>query len=188
MIPDKKIFDLSDRGLLESIGNDDQTAFKEIYQRYWSKLFIYAYNVLHDKDVCEDIIQEVFTNLWLRRKSSHIENVPAYLYQAVKYQIFKQFRQRKLITIHPEQFDDFMSKYKIEELIEYKELHSRIENLISNLPQQRRIIFQLSRNEELSNKEIATKLNISLQTVKNQITSALKSIRNSIKILPLLFF
>lgn len=181
MIPDKKIFDLSDRGLLESFRNDDQTAFKEIYKRYWSKLFIYAYNVLHDKDVCEDIIQEVFANLWTRRKSLHIENVSAYLYQAVRFQIFKQFRQRKLIDRHASEIDTFISDHKTEESVEYKELHNRVENLISALPEQRRIIFQLSRNDELSNKEIASQLHISIQTVKNQISNALKSIRKSIK-------
>lgn len=181
MIPDKKIFDLSDRGLLLSVRDDDQTAFKEIYKRYWSKLFIYCYNVLHKKDVCEDIIQEVFADLWTRKKSLHIENVSAYLYQAVKFQIFKQFRQRKLIDHYSLEFDNFISDHKIEETLEYSELHNRVDKLISELPEQRRIIFKLSRNEELSNKEIASQLQISIQTVKNQISNALKSIRKSIK-------
>jgi len=187
MIPDKKIFDLSDRGLLESVSYDDQIAFKEIFNRYWSKLYIYAYYVLHDKDICEDIIQEVFSNLWTRRKSLQVENVSAYLYQSVKFQIFKQFRQRKLIDRHISEFDNFISDSRIEDLVEYKELHNRVENLISELPEQRRIIFQLSRKEELSNKEIASQLHISLQTVKNQISSAIKSIRNSIKPIITLF-
>ena len=117
MMPDKKIFDLTDEGLLESARDDDQTAFKEIYKRYWPKLYIYAYNVLREKDICEDIIQEVFTNLWIRRKSAHIENVSAFLYQAVKFQIFKQFRQRKLLDRHSNEFDDFISNHRIEEMI-----------------------------------------------------------------------
>lgn len=181
MIPDKKIFDLSDRGLIESVRNDDQTAFKEIYKRYWSKLYIYSYNVLHDKDICEDIIQEMFSDLWTRRKSLYIENVSAYLYQAVKFQIFKQFRQRKIVDRHIVEFDNFISDHRIDETLEYKELHGKIENLISALPEQRRIIFKLSRGEELSNKEIASQLHISIQTVKNQISSAIKSIRKSIE-------
>ncbi|NJD23226.1 MAG: RNA polymerase sigma-70 factor [Melioribacter sp.] len=186
MIPNK-IIDISDEGLIRSIKNKDGLAFKEVFKRYWQKLYIYAFNVLRDKDLCEDIIQEVFTDLWMRKDRSDITNLSAYLYKAVKFQIFKQFRQKKLIINHSEQFDDFMSEHRVDELIEYKELQNRVENLISELPEQRRIIFQLSRNEELSNKEIASKLNISLQTVKNQITTALKSIRKSIKILTTLF-
>ena len=187
MIPDKKIFDLSDRGLLESVRNDDQSSYKELFKRYWSKLYTYAYNVLHDKDVCEDIIQEVFTDLWTRRKSLQVENVSAYLYQSVKFQIFKQFRQRKLIVNHSYEYDNFISDNRIDESIEYEELHNRVENLISELPEQRRIIFKLSRNEELSNKEIASQLHISIQTVKNQISSALKSIRKSIMSISTIF-
>ena len=181
MIPDKKIFDLTDKGLFESVRNDDQTAFKEVYKRYWSKFYIYAYNVLREKDICEDIIQEVFTNLWTRRKVLQIENVSSYLYQAVRFQIFKQFRQRKLIDRCTVEFDEFISTHRIEESVEYRELRNRVDNLIFALSEQRRIIFQLSRDEELSNKEIASKLNISVQTVKNQISHALKSIRNSLK-------
>ncbi len=187
MIPDKKIFDLSDRGLLESVSYDDQIAFKEIFKRYWSKLYIYAYNVFHDKDICEDIIQEVFSNLWTRRKSLQVENVSAYLYQSVKFQIFKQFRQRKLIDRHTSEFDNFISSHRIDESVEYEELHNRVENLISELPEQRRMIFKLSRSEELSNKEIASLLHISIQTVKNQISSALKSIRKSLKSISIIF-
>src|SRR3989339_1311272 len=114
MIPDKKIFDLSDRGLLESVRNDDQSSYKELFKRYWSKLYIYAYNVLHDKDVCEDIIQEVFTDLWTRRKSLQVENVSAYLYQSVKFQIYKQFRQRKLIENYSFEFDNFIADNRID--------------------------------------------------------------------------
>ncbi|MCL4547738.1 MAG: RNA polymerase sigma-70 factor [Bacteroidetes bacterium] len=188
MIPDKQIFDLSEKGLLESVKKDERTAFKELYRRYWSKLYIYAYNVLKDKNTCEDIIQEVFTDLWLRRKNLQIENLSAFLYKAVKFQIFKQFRQKKLIERHTEQFEDFISEHRVEESVEYKELNKRIENLTAQLPEQRRIIFRMSRNEELSNKEIAKKLNLSVQTVKNQISHALKSIRDSFKVFIAFFF
>ncbi|MCX6168761.1 MAG: RNA polymerase sigma-70 factor [Ignavibacteriales bacterium] len=187
MLPDKKIFDLSDRGLFELAKNNDQIAFNEIYKRYWSKLYIYAYNVLREKDICEDIIQEMFTNLWTRRKSLQIDNVSAYLYQAVRFQIFKQFRQRKLLERHNSEFEDFISENRIEESMEYLELYNRIESLIESLPEQRKIIFRLSRNEELSNKEIASKLNLSVQTIKNQITNALKTIRKSLKSINIIF-
>lgn len=63
-------------------------AFDEIYERYWSKLYAYAYNRLRDKETCEEIIQEVFVSLWANRKTTKIESsVSGYLYQAVKFQM-----------------------------------------------------------------------------------------------------
>jgi RNA polymerase sigma-70 factor (ECF subfamily) len=180
MIP-ARIIDITDDGLVKAICNDDQIAFKELYKRYWAKLYIYAFKVLHDKDICEDIIQQVFYDLWNRRYDLNIEIPSAYLYSAVKHQIFNQFRKKKFSRIQPEHLLTFISESKIEESVEYKELHSRVEKLINELPEQRRIVFVMSRNEGLSNKEIASQLNLSVQTVKNQISSALKFIRNSLK-------
>lgn len=183
-----KIIDITDDGLIKAVCNDDQIAFKELYKRYWAKLYIYAFNVLHDKDICEDIIQQVFYDLWNRRYELNIEMPSAYLYGAVKHQIVKQFRKNKFSRIQPEHLLDFISENKIEQSVEYKELHSRVEKLINELPEQRRIVFIMSRNEGLSNKEIASQLNLSVQTVKNQISSALKFIRNSLKTVIFLFF
>lgn len=183
-----KILDITDEGLVKAVYNDDQIAFKELYKRYWAKLYIYAFNVLHDKDICEDIIQQVFYDLWNRRHELDIEMLSPYLYRAVKHQVFKQFRKNKFNSVQPEQLLNFIEENKIEQTLEYKELHSRVERLINELPEQRRIIFLMSRNEELSNKEIASQLNLSVQTVKNQISSALKFIRNSLKTAIFLFF
>jgi RNA polymerase sigma-70 factor (family 1) len=182
MIPERKTIDLSDRGLFESVKNDDQSAFKELYKRYWSKLFIYGYNIIKDKNTCEDIIHEIFYDLWIRRKDLNIENVSAYFYKAVKFQMLKRLRQKRVYDIHSGQFDNFITDQKIEESVEYKELQFNIGKIVNQLPDQRRVIFLLSRKDNLSNKEIAKKLNLSVQTVKNQISSAIKAIRNSIKI------
>jgi RNA polymerase sigma-70 factor (ECF subfamily) len=181
MNSDNNIVDISNKGLFDSLKNDNQNSFKEIYRRYWPKLYIFSYNIIKDKDICEDIVQDVFADLWIRRKGLEVENLSAYLFKAVKFQIFNQFRKNKMIDKHVEDFDNFLSECNIEESTEYKELHSRMDDLISKLPEQRRIIFQLSRDEGLSNKEIAQTLNISVQTVKNQISNALKSIRTSIR-------
>jgi RNA polymerase sigma-70 factor (ECF subfamily) len=177
---DKIVFNITDKELFDTIKEDDENSFKDLFERYWKKLYIFSYNVIQDKNVSEDIIQEIFTDLWIRRKEIEIENVSAYLFKAVKFQIFKQFRKRKLIDRHFKEFDNFISEFNTEQDIDYKDLISRVENIISGLPEQRRIIFQLSRHEGLSNKEIAHKLNISVQTVKNQISHALKLIRISI--------
>jgi len=185
MLP-AKIIDITDEGLIKSISNDDQGAYKALFSRYWKKLYIYAYNILRDKDVCEDIVQEVFYDLWTRRNNLNIENTSAYLYGAVKLQIFKQFRKNKFRNVHSDQFYEFLSESGIAESIEYNELHNKVERLINELPEQRKLIFLMSRNDERSNKEIALELNLSVQTVKNQISAALKFIRKSLGLI--LFF
>jgi RNA polymerase sigma-70 factor (family 1) len=176
-----KISDISDNGLFKSVKNDDQKAFEEIYRRYWSKLFIYAHNVLKESEICEDIVQEIFTNLWLRRKEVEISDISPYLYQAVKFQIFKHFRNSKYKNQLIEQFQNFQTQLKTDELAEFNELSAQVDKLVSQLPEKRRTIFHLSRYDEFSNKEISEKLNISLQTVKNEISKALKYIRKSLK-------
>jgi RNA polymerase sigma-70 factor (family 1) len=183
-----KILDISDNGLFRSVKNDDQKAFEEIYRRYWSKLFIYAHNVLKESEICEDIVQEIFTNLWLRRKEVEISDLSPYLYQAVKFQIFKHFRQSKYKNQLTEQFRNFQTQLNTDELTEFNELSARVDKFVSQLPEKRRLIFHLSRYEELSNKEISEKLNISLQTVKNEISKSLKFIRKALKNLNYLIF
>ncbi len=85
-------------------------------------------------------------------------------------------------------FNLMNEQYEIEELYEVDELKDEINNLVTKLPGKRGMVFMMSRDEGLSNKEISEKLNISLQTVKNQISESLKFIRKSLKNLYILFF
>ncbi|MFA3782756.1 RNA polymerase sigma factor [Melioribacteraceae bacterium 4301-Me] len=177
-----QIINLSDARLIKRLQEGDQKAFKEIFKLYWSKLYIYAYNILRERSICEDIIQEIFFDLWIRRNDLCITNLNAYLYQAVKYQICKYIRKSK----HKEQLlddlDVFMTfQISVEDNFERIECSENVRDAISKLPMQRRLIFELSRNENLSNKEISEKLGISIQTVKNQISKALKFIRHTLK-------
>ncbi|MGA9291221.1 MAG: RNA polymerase sigma-70 factor [Ignavibacteriaceae bacterium] len=173
---------------LQQIKIDDRASLEQIYKQYWSKLYIYAFNVLHEKEICEDIIQEIFVGLWMKRNDIQISNLDSYLYQSVKYQIFNHFRRSKYKRQLMERFNEESRKYKIDETYEKKELKVHIKDAISKLPEQRRLIFQMSRYEGLSNKEISENLNISLQTVKNQISASLKFIRKSLNNFYILFF
>jgi RNA polymerase sigma-19 factor, ECF subfamily len=177
-----------DKKLLQSIKLDDKTSLEKIYKEYWSKLYIYAFNVLKERDICEDIVQEIFIDLWTKRHHVQISDLNSYLYQAVRYKIFNYFRKCKYKKQLLMKFDLINMQYKIDELYEKKELKFHIKGAISRLPKQRRIIFQMSRQEGLSNKEISESLNISAQTVKNQISESLKFIRKSLKNIYLLFF
>ncbi len=166
----------------------DRVSFERIYRQYWSSLYIYAFKVLREKELCEDILQEVFIDLWRRRQDVQISNLRSYLCQSVKYQIFNHFRESKYKKQLLTEFDRAHTEYSIEQSFETQELEAHIENAIAQLPKRRRIVFDMSRNEGLSNKEISEKLDISLQTVKNQISESLKSIRKSLNNFYSLFF
>jgi RNA polymerase sigma-70 factor (ECF subfamily) len=182
-----RIIDSTEYGLLESV-KLDKTSFDQIYRQYWSKLYIYAFNVLKEKEICEDIIEEIFIDLWTKKDDIRISDLNSYLYQSVKYQIFNHFRRSKYKNQLLLKLDLMSTQYQIDELYEKKELKAQIKRLISRLPKQRRLIFQMSRYDGFSNKEISENLNISLQTVKNQISKSLKFIRRSLKNISLLFF
>lgn len=167
----------SDEELLEAVRRDDRIAFEEIYFRYWKKLYISAYQILRDSPASEDIIQEIFIQLWQKRSSNAIDNPVAYLFTAVRFQVFKAIRDGKSRNDLSIQAEEFFERNKIEDHIHEKELDKRLEESIATLPEKCREIFIMSRKEHLSVKEIAERLNISPKTVENQITIALRKIR-----------
>ncbi|MBT34566.1 MAG: RNA polymerase sigma-70 factor [Thalassobius sp.] len=172
--------DFSDDKLLVFIRKDEQAAFLEIYQRYWARLYKYAYNVIQNQPACEDIIQEIFLDLWNRRKELLISNLQAYLYKSVKFQIFKYLRKNEIEQKHLSLINKIQFVNNTEEYINVEELEQLLDKSISQLPEKCREIFYMSRFEQKSYQEIAQKLNISTQTVKNQVSKALKFIRASI--------
>lgn len=174
--------------LLHSFTLEDKLSFERIYRHFWSRLYIYAFNVLRERELCEDIVQEVFAGLYEKRHDVRISDLDSYLYQSVRYQIFNHFRRSRYRKELLSELDLVSTQCETDNTYETQELKARIENVISKLPQQRRTIFEMSRNQGLSIKEISDKLNISPQTVKNQISEALKFIRKSLNMFPTLFF
>ncbi|MGA8264324.1 MAG: RNA polymerase sigma-70 factor [Ignavibacteriaceae bacterium] len=188
MSKNNKTTDSIDNRILQSIKLDDKLSFERVYKQYWSKLYIYAFNVLKEREICEDIVQEIFIDLWTKRHAIKITDLNSYLYQSVKYQIFNCFRKNKYKKLLLMKFDLFVEQYAIDELYEQKELKEEINDIISKLPEQRRRIFQMSRRDGLSNKEISDNLNVSVQTVRNQISTSLKFIRKSLKNIYMILF
>ncbi|TLP71841.1 RNA polymerase sigma-70 factor [Maribacter sp. ACAM166] len=170
----------SDKELLVQMALDSTSAFEAIYNQYSDDMLIYAMNIFRKKDVCEDVVQNVFIDFWSRRKELKINSLKAYLFQSVKYQIFNQIRNQKLS-------DEDFTRLKIIDLsmnacrkLEFDELELQINNQVLKLPVRCQQIFVLSRYEHKSNKQIAEELGISIQAVKNQISKALRSIRQNV--------
>lgn len=166
--------------LLLRLRKDDVTAYEEIYSKYAKRLFIYAMNIFKQQELCEDILQNVFVHLWEKRKDHNITHLKAYLYQAVKFQIFKTLRNQRFTQEDLTRLNLVDESLNAFRRMEYNELESLISNLVDDLSPRCREIFIMSRFEEKSNKQIAEELGLSIQSVKNQISKALKLLREQI--------
>jgi len=178
-MPDKIL--MSDVQLIGLLKADDEAALTIIYKRYWASLFSAAYNILKDRQSCEDIIQELFIKLWDCRAEVEISvSLKAYLYASVRYGVYRQI---KTGSVRSEIFDDLIERLHTPTAygsIEHKELLLQINRVIDTLPDKCREVYKLSREECLSHKQIAMQLNISTKTVENHLTKALRELRGSL--------
>jgi len=169
--------EFSDTELYLKIRNSNHKAFQEFYDKHWNKLFLYSYNIVESQAASEDIVQEIFIELWKNRQTRNIDNIMAYLWKAVKIKSLNVLRNNAITEKHLKLFNRPVIEKNIEQSIEFTETQKKIDRLISALPDRCEEIFRLSRFEDLSNLEISKKLNISVQTVKNQISKALSQIK-----------
>lgn len=176
---------LTNQELVDLLRQQDRGSFTEIYQRYWGVLFRHARKMLGDEDEASDVIQDIFTLLW--SKSANLEintNLSAYLYASVRYKIFTVINRSKLKTAHLDSLEEFIKKgvYTTDDWLDEKELASSIEDEIALLPSKMRSIFELSRKEHLSYREIAEKLDVTDHTVRKQISNAIKLLRAKLNV------
>lgn len=177
-----------DESLIELMRSDNRQAFDELYNRHWKHLFTAAFNMLKVRDDSLDICQGVFLWLWEHRKTVNIKtNVQAYLYTSVKYKIANFIRNGKVRDSFFDELRDINTADFQDNYLEVKELKNLISVLINGLPDKCRTVFHLSRNENLSHREIALKLGISEKTVDDHITRALKKLREPLGRLAMLF-
>lgn len=170
--------ELSDHELVMKLKNHDDAAMVLLYKTYWKILFSTAYKILQDKQACEDIIQDLFINIWNKRGEIEFRNsVHSYLLAAVRYEVFRVVKESKKFEPIIDQMVDNFSDNVYYDMIEYKELEQQINAAISNLPPKCRDVYMLSRNEKLSHKEISSQLFISTKTVRNHLTKALHHLR-----------
>jgi RNA polymerase sigma-70 factor (family 1) len=168
---------VSDLDLISAIKAGSERHFKQLFEMYWSKLYSLANNVLQNEADSEDIVQELFTDLWNRRATLTIDNLGGYLFIATRYSIAKKLAKRPLQKKHIELFEAIRDKSDLGESLETNDLIDFVRGRISHLPERCKEVFELSRFEQLSTNEIAERLHISASTVENQINKALKNLR-----------
>lgn len=173
----------TDQQLLTRLQNDDKLALEILFKTYYAPLVRFAKNILKNKEQAEDIVQEVFLKIWDKRNEIKITtSFKAYLYMAVRNACFNTLKinERKYWLNDDLENDEQFSVNEIAVTLEAKELNQKINRIIDLLPEKCRITFQLSRFENMSYKEIAESMNVSVKTVENQIGKALSILRNSL--------
>lgn len=159
---------------------DNEQAFAAIYNNYWQSLLDFAGRRLQLQEDAEEVVQDVFVSLYQRRKELDIHgSLSAYLHSAVRYRIYNKYRdylQKKKLLLIPNLED---VDYSLPELdpVSYKQLEGKIREAIQQLPEKCREAFLLSREAQLSNKEIADQMGISINTVEKHIGKALRVLR-----------
>lgn len=171
---------LSDSELLELLAQGDKSAFTTIYNRYFELLYIHSFKILGNEDEAKDVLQDLFSSLWTRREQILLTgNLSAYLYTSVRNKIFDTLSHKKVVRRHSDSLKVFAEKGYVntDHRIRERELTALIEKEVAALPPKMRHIFELSRKENYSHREIAQQLKVSEQTVRTQVKNALKVLR-----------
>lgn len=176
--------------LITTLKAGDLTAFEMLFRTYYQPLCNYAFTFVQDRDEAEEIVQSTFLNIWEKRESLSIHTgVKPYLYAMVRNACLNLLKHEKIKQQHAamEMAVAERSVESVARTVMASELEAKIYQAMDHLPEQCRLIFKLSRFEELKYSEIAQQLDISVKTVENQMGKALRIMREQLKdYLPLL--
>ncbi|WGQ11006.1 RNA polymerase sigma-70 factor [Pedobacter gandavensis] len=172
-----------DQELMQLLREGNREVYMVIYKKYQRLLFLYAFRKLNNQGEAEDVVQEVFISFWNKRHILSLDiNIAGYLYRAVRNRSLNIFAHREIEAKYLESLDDFLgSNYEsADSLIREHQIAALIAQEIDRLPAKMREVFELSRKDHLSYKEIALALNISEYTVATQVKRALKILRTKL--------
>ncbi len=174
----------SDEDLLLRVKNGDEVAFELVFYRYKGKLLDFIRRSLPADQDAESMVQDTFTKLWIsRHQLDPAKSLNAFLYTIVRNEIYGQLRKLLVRRKYLEElsFSTSGSGLSTEQQLEYNELVRLVTQLVKEMPEKRRVIYELSRNEGLSYKEIASQLGISENTVDSQIRKALDYLKENLR-------
>ena len=173
----------SDQELLAMVKEGDKSAFTEIYDRYAPKIYYQVNQLLRDSESAKDVVQELFITVW--NKANNIKennNLAGYLYIAAQNSALKFLRKGRLQIDYLDSLTELADNFSTDDGNEYdvELLHSLIKKEIDGLPDKMKVIFEMSRRDDLSYKDIAAELGIAENTVRKQVSNALKIIRTNV--------
>ena len=173
-----------DEILLRKIATGDLSAYRYLFDTYFTDLCNFLLLYLHNKSFAEEIALEIFTQIWEKRESLEIRNsLKGYLFTSAKNRAISFFRREKQHLFSQLGVEDELREIdsSSQNYLENKELKQLINQAISTLPDKSRMIYQLAWEENMSHKEIAQKLGISSKTVENHVGIALRKLRAALK-------
>lgn len=176
---------LTEQELLEAIKNGDKEIFGVIYDKYANELLQFIFGFTKDKEVSEDILQEILVNIWNRRSTIDIKGTfKNYLFGAAKYAVLSYIRSEKVRQKYADHFHLFLSQStwnQTDEIADLNDLHTIIFLCLEKLPPKCKEAFYLSRFQHKSIQEIALQMDISSRTVENYITTGIKTIKQGLQ-------
>ena len=176
-----------ERRYLEALARDDRSAFDALYLKYAAKTEEFLYRMLKDHSEAEDITQDIFLKIWRNRTSiGAVDAFGPYLFRMARNAVYDRFDNRSVRENYARRAS-LLPEYELPDSdIDSRDLLLLIRMVVEKMPEQRRRIFRMSREEGLSNDQIAEQLSISRRTVENQISRALAELRKLVKLI--LFF
>lgn len=162
----------------------NRKTFEDVYNRYWEKVYAVCYNNIRDVEVAKEMVQDIFKSLWERRNDLELENVGNYLIRSAKLKTFEYIRNKTT----RQKIDEFNYQGCVnasnctEEQVLFNNLKENVDLLVDSLPCQCKRVYKMSREDGLSNKEIAQQLIISERAVEYHITRAMSTLKEKLAI------
>jgi len=170
----------TDQELIVLLKEKDEFAFTEIYRRHWHMLYLHAWKILNDQDEAKDLVQDFFFAFWEKSGMLDVKtNLKGYLYRGITNRVLNAVRKQKtnhdFIDLIAAEMDE--SDNTTMESIDQNQLMALIDAELAQLSPKSREIFEMSRKDFLSNKEIAEKLDMTEDAVKKQVQRAVKTLK-----------
>jgi RNA polymerase sigma-70 factor (family 1) len=172
--------------LVKRLRASDHSAFKIVFDTWQESIFKFLYYKTNDTQLAEDLLQDVFLKFWNARVAlDENQSIKNYLYTIADNLVLNQWRHLKVVARHEREHEHERKEVSVTDnpqfVLEEKEWHARLQHAIDTLPEKPRIVFLMSRMEDLSYQEIADRLSISIKTVESHMVKALKLLRQSVK-------
>jgi RNA polymerase sigma-70 factor (ECF subfamily) len=183
------LFNQAEIALLARLKTGDIASYEELYRKYYATFRVFIKGMIKDETTAEDIVQNIFMKVWINRaKLNETLSIKNYLYVLAKHEVLNHLRSKhsSLLRLKEAFAENVPDKDNTDERYNLTEMQSIVDNVIQQMPDKRRQIFKMSRDEYLSNKDIAHQLGLSVRTVDKHIELALKDIRKQVT--PFCFF
>lgn len=175
--------DSDEEDILQALNEGDENAFLKIYEAYWYRVFLVAYKRLRDKDIAEELTQDLFLKLWDKRRELRPHKLANYLFVSIRNSVIDHIHSRLVADKYLDYYRAFANgtSQNTQDAIAYDDLSKAIETGLQELPEKTRAVFKLSRLNRWKQDEIARHLHLSEKTVGYHLTKSLKFMRTYLR-------